>query len=160
LYPAPVAADSSDNGEWLELFNRVADTLDVSGCQLLRDAGSGAGMQYALPAGTLIAPGRGLVVGRAAVSFAGVRMTTSPLTLTNTAARLEFSCGGLKLDSVSYATSGSESAARMAAGKVTALKPSRIASRHVADAWCLGSMRPEAGEASATPGGLFGSCGE
>jgi hypothetical protein len=160
LYPAPAAIDSSDNGEWLELFNRHSDTLDVSGCQLARDAGSGTGMQYALPAGTVIAPGRGLVVGRSAVSFAGVRMTASPLTLTNTAARLEFSCAGVKLDSVSYATSGSETAARLAAGKVTALKPSRIASRHAADAWCLASMRPDAGETAATPGGLFGSCGE
>lgn len=167
LYAAPTAMDSSDNGEWLEIFNRVSDTLDVSGCQLTRDAGTGTGMQFTLPAGASIPPGRGLIVGRSAVVIpagaAGVRMLTSPLTLTNTSARLEFSCGAgaVKLDSVAYSTSASDAgAARMAAGKVTALKPSRIASRHAADAWCLASTRPEAGETAATPGILFGSCGE
>jgi hypothetical protein len=163
LYPAPSPADSSDNGEWLELFNRVSDTLDVSGCQLLRDAGTGTGMQFTLPAGTVIPPGRGLVVGRSAVSFAGVRMLTSPLTLTNTAARLEFSCGAgaVKLDSVSYTTSASDPlAARMAAGKVSSLKPSRLHLRNASDSWCLASPRPEPGEIAATPGVLSGSCGE
>jgi len=166
LYPVPAAEDSGDTGEWLELFNRMSDTLDVSGCQIVRDAGTSTGMLTVLPAGTMIAPGRGLVVGRSAVSFADVKMLLSPLTLTNTSARLEFNCGlaasGVqKLDTMTYNTSASDAvSARIAPGKVTSLKASRLAARRGSDAWCLSSLKPGAGEAAATPGTLFGSCGE
>jgi hypothetical protein len=165
LYPVPAAEDSSDNGEWIELFNRVSDSLDLSGCQLLRDAGSGTGMVFALPGGSVVPPGRGLVVGRSAVAFADVRMLTAPLTLTNTSARLELSCPGgagtQKLDTLTYNTSSSDAvSARIATGKVTALKPSRLSARRGADAWCQVASRAVAGETAATPGTIAGSCGE
>jgi hypothetical protein len=162
LYPVPAAEEGGDNGEWLELFNRAADTLDVSGCQILRDAGTGSGMNFALPAGTLIPPGRGLVVGRSAVTFAHVTQA-SALTLTNTSARLEFACqaSAVKIDTARYSTSTTDpAAARIASAKVAALKPSRLASRHAADAWCQAAVNPAAGEFTATPGGLDGGCGE
>ncbi|MCD6023175.1 MAG: Lamin Tail Domain [Fibrobacteria bacterium] len=166
LYPIPAAEDSGDTGEWLELFNRMSDTLDVSGCQILRDAGTSTGMVTVLPAGTVVAPARGLVVGRSAVAFADVRMLLSPLTLTNTSARLEFNCpaagsGALRLDTLTYTTSASDAvSARIATGKVTSLKPSHLAARRAAEAWCQVPPRSATGEAGATPGTLFGSCGE
>jgi hypothetical protein len=162
---APAVEDGGDNGEWLELFNRAADTLDVGGCQIVRDAGTGTGMHFALPAGTVIAPGGALVVGRSAVTFAHVTQATA-LTLTNTAARLEFSCNGgamgtVRVDTLRYATSASDSlAARLVAGKVTSLKPSRLGTRHAADAWCQTTPLRGAEDPGATPGALVGSCGE
>jgi hypothetical protein len=164
LYPIPAAEDGGDAaGEWIEVFNRVADSLDVSGCRITRDAGSSSAMILNLPAGTVIPPGRGLVAGRSAVTFADVPIGSSALSLTNTSARLEFSCnaGVLTLDTLRYSNSASDSlAALIASGKVTALRPSRIASRHDATAWCLASPRPVPGEPLATPGVLDGSCGE
>lgn len=166
LYPVPAPEDSGDAGEWVELFNRMSDTLDVSGCQILRDAGTSTGMVTVLPSGTVVAPARGLVVGRSAVPFAEVRMLLSPLTLTNTSARLEFNCpaagsGTLRLDTLTYTTSTSDAvSARIATGKVTSLKPSRLAARRTAEAWCQVPPRSVAGETAATPGTMFGSCGE
>ena len=170
LYPIPSAEDSSDNGEWLEVFNRMSDTLDLSSCQIFRDAGTSTGMFTVLPQGTLVAPGRGLVVGRSAVAFADVRMTVSPLTLTNTAARLEPNCpnsgagggqGTFKLDTLTYNISTSDAvSARIVTGKVTSLMPSRLATRRSADAWCQVPSRSSTGEPVGTPGTMFGSCGE
>jgi hypothetical protein len=165
IYAIPTAEEGSDNGEWLELFNRITDTLDLSGCQLIRDAGTGTGMSFTLPSNTLIAPGRGLIVGRSAVSFAHV-VQASALTLTNTSARLEFACtpvGGAtaRIDTMRYSTSLSDTvAARIIAAKVTTLKPSRLASRHKSDAWCLSSVSPSSADYGMTPGGIIGSCGE
>jgi hypothetical protein len=167
LYPIPAAEDSGDAGEWLELFNRMSDTLDISGCQILRDAGSSTGMVTVLPPGSAVAPARGFVVGRSAVAFADVRMLLSPLTLTNTSARLELNCPSagspaLKLDTLTYATSTSDAvSARIATGKVTSLRPSRLSARRAAEAWCQVAPRNGAsGETAATPGTMFGSCGE
>jgi hypothetical protein len=168
LYPVPSAEDGGDSGEWLELFNRVTDTLDVSGCQLIRDAGTGTGMNFTLPVNTLIPPGRGLVVGRSGVSFAQVSQA-SALTLTNTSARLEFACaqgpsGALRLDTLRYTTTLSDTlAARISNGKVTSLRPSRLHLRGKSDSWCL--TAPTAaiavfGESVATPGSIVGGCGE
>lgn len=168
LYPVPATEEGGDNGEWLELFNRAADTLDLAGCALTRDAGTGTGMNFVIPANTTIAPGRGLVFGRSAVAFAQV-MSGSSLTLTNTAARLDLSCpaaagGSFKVDSLKYGTSTTDTLiARIAPAKVSSLKPSRLSSRHKSDAWCLStstSVAPVSGETSATPGTIFGGCGE
>ncbi len=165
VYPIPTAEEGGDNGEWVELFNRVSDTLDVSGCQILRDAGTGSGMAFVMPANTVIAPGRGLVVGRSAVTFANVTQTTA-LTLTNTSARLELSCtysgsGTVRLDTLRYNTSTSDTvSARIATAKVASLKPSRLSKRTGADAWCLASANPASGEFATTPGGIAGGCGE
>lgn len=165
VYPIPTTEEGGDNGEWVELFNRVADTLDVSGCQILRDAGTGSGMNFALPANTLIAPGRGLVVGRSAVAFANVTQA-SALTLTNTSARLELACtysgaGTVRLDTLRYNTGTSDTVSvRIATAKAASLKPSRLARRTGADAWCLAAAAPAAGEFATTPGGIAGGCGE
>jgi hypothetical protein len=165
VYPIPSTEEGGDNGEWVELFNRVGDTLDVSGCQILRDAGTGSGMNFALPANTVIAPGRGLVVGRSAVAFASVTQSTS-LTLTNTSARLEFLCtsaaaGTVRLDTLRYNTSASDTvSARIATAKAASLKPSRLSRRTGADAWCLAAGNPASGEFATTPGGIAGGCGE
>jgi hypothetical protein len=165
LYPVPTTEEGGDNGEWVELFNRVADTLDVSGCQILRDAGTSSGMNVVLPAGTMIAPGRALVVGRSAVAFAQVTQA-SALTLTNTSARLEFTCaavatGGARIDTVRYSSSASDTvSARIASAKIATLKPSRLAGSHAADAWCQSVLNPAGAEFAATPGGIEGGCGE
>jgi hypothetical protein len=162
-YPIPTAEEGGDNGEWLELFNRSADTLDVSGCQVLRDAGTSATMVAAIPAGTTVAPGRTLVMGKSAAPSVQVVVGGSALSLTNTSARLAFSCasGTVLVDTLRYSTSTTDTlAARIQTGKVASLKPSRIASRHAADAWCLSATAPAAGEFAATPGGLDGGCGE
>jgi len=168
LYPIPAIEEGADSGEWLELFNRASDTLDLAGCALTRDAGTSSGMNFAVPAGTTIAPGRGLVFGRSAVPFAAV-MTGSSLTLTNTAARLELSCpaatgGSFKVDSLRYGTSTTDTLiARIATAKVSTLKPSRLGTRHKADAWCLSApvgAAPAASESAATPATIFGGCGE
>jgi hypothetical protein len=165
VYPIPTTEEGGDNGEWVELFNRAGDTLDVSGCQILRDAGSSAGMNFVLPVNTVIAPGRGLVVGRSAVGFANVTQTTS-LTLTNTSARLEFLCtsagsGTVRLDTLRYNTSTSDTvSARIATAKAASLKPSRLSKRTGADAWCLAAATPVSGEFATTPGGITGGCGE
>jgi hypothetical protein len=163
LYPIPTTDEGGDNGEWLELFNRAADTLDLTGCSVIRDAGSSANMNFAQPSGTVVAPGRGLVLGKSAVTFAHVVIGASALSLTNTSARLEFSCasGSARIDTVRYSTSASDSlSARIVSAKVAALKPSRIATRAGTFAWCLAATNPTAGEFVATPGGLDGGCGE
>ncbi len=164
VHPEPGTDEGGENGEWLELFNRVGDTLDVSGCLVSRDAGSGAGMKFALPSNTVIPPGRGLVVGRtASVTFAHV-VTGSALNLVNTGARLEFSCGDVRLDTLRYANTGTDSlAVRTSAGKVATLRASALGSRHRAAAWCqsfpAGTGLP-AGNPRATPGVIQGSCEE
>lgn len=162
LYPVPAEEDGDDAaGEWLELFNRVADSLDVSGCRVTRDAATSSAMILTLPDGTVIPPGRGLVAGRSGVDFADVPIGSSALSLTNSNARLELSCeaGEVLLDTLHYSTAASDSlAARIEEGSVSALRPSRIAARHDAGAWCLVSPSPAAG--AATPGVLDGSCGE
>lgn len=163
VHPEPGPDEGGENGEWVEVFNRVTDTLDVSGCQVLRDAGTGTGMKATLPAGTLIAPGRGLVMGRSAsVSFAHVVVTG--LTLTNSAARLEFNCASTRIDTLRYGTSASDTTiARFQPGKVASLKPSRLATRHRSDAWCLAvspSVSALTSEHVATPGDIIGGCGE
>jgi hypothetical protein len=168
VHPEPAADEGGENGEWLELFNRATDTLDVAGCQVIRDAGTSSGMKFTLPAGAAIAPGRGLVLARtAAVPFAQV-VTGAALNLVNSASRLELSCAAVKVDTLRYTTSSSDTlAARFAPGKPASLKPSRLATRHKADAWCL-SVPAQAstagagtgGEPAATPGTIFGGCGE
>jgi hypothetical protein len=163
LYPIPTTEEGGDNGEWLELFNRVSDTLDVSGCQVVRDAGTSANMNFAMPSGTVIPPGRGLVMGKSGVAFAQVTIGASALSLTNTSARLELNCaaGAARIDTVRYSTSTTDPlASRIATAKVAALKPSRLATRSAADAWCLAAMNPAVGEFAATPGGMDGACGE
>jgi hypothetical protein len=120
-------------------------------------------MNFTLPAGMVVAPGRGLVLGKSAVTFAHVVVGASSLSLTNTSARLEFSCaaGAVRIDTVRYSTSTTDSlAARIASAKVATLKPSRTASRAGADAWCLAAVNPSAGEFAATPGSMGGGCGE
>ncbi|HEX2612940.1 MAG TPA: lamin tail domain-containing protein [Fibrobacteria bacterium] len=162
-YPIPTAEEGGDNGEWLELFNRSADTLDVSGCQVLRDAGTSASMVAAVPSGTTIAPGRTLVMGKAGASFAQVVIGASALSLTNTSARLAFSCasGATLVDTLRYSTSTTDTvAARIQTGKVASLRPSRVASRNSMDAWCLSATVPASGEFAATPGAFEGGCGE
>lgn len=164
VHPEPGSDDGGENGEWVELFNRVTDTLDVSGCMVLRDAGTGTGMKATLPSGTVIAPGRGLVLGRSAsVTFAHV-VTGAALNLINSGARLEFSCATTRIDTLRYGTSATDTTiARFTPGKVASLKPSRLATRHKADAWCLAvspSLPSLTGEPVATPGGIIGGCGE
>jgi hypothetical protein len=163
VYPIPSTEEGGDNGEWLELFNRTGDTLDVAGCQVVRDAGTSASMLAALPTGTTIAPGRTLVMGKSAATFAQVAIGASALSLTNTSARLAFSCaaGAGTLDTMRYNTSTTDSlSARVQTAKAATLKPSRILTRQGADAWCLSAINPVAGEYAATPGGLSGGCGE
>jgi hypothetical protein len=163
VYPIPSAEEGGDNGEWLELFNRSADTLDAAGCQVVRDAGTSATMLATLPTGTVIAPGRALVVGKSAAPKVQVVIGASALSLTNTSARLAFSCGSgvVLLDTLRYSTSTTDTlAARIQTSKATSLKPSRILARHASDAWCLAAPIPAAGEFAATPGGLDGGCGE
>lgn len=164
VHPEPSADEGGENGEWIEVFNRVADTLDVSGCQITRDAGTGTGMKFVLPAQTLIPPGRGLVVARsAAVPFAHV-VSGSALNLVNTSARMEFSCAEVRLDTLRYANSGIDSlVVRTAAGKVATLRPSGLAGRHRAAAWCQSlpsATGGSGGSVTATPGVIHGGCGE
>ena len=168
LYPVPTSDEGGDGAEWLELFNRAADTLDLSACGVTRDAGTSSSMVFAFPEGTTVPPGRGLVLGKADASFAHVTIGSSALSLTNSSARLELACdeGALSLDTLRYSTSASDSAAvRIAAASVSALRPSRILSRHAGDGWCLaarvGAAAPGASEeGAATPGELAGGCGE
>ena len=164
FYPVPTAEDGGDaTGEWLELFNRAADTLELGGCQIVRDAGTSPGMLFNMPSETMLAPGRALVLGRSGVEFANVSIGSSALSLTNSSARLELRCaaGTVLLDSLRYSTSASDSvAARIVAGKVTTLLPSRLSTRHASDAWCLASPHGTTGEFPATPGRIAGGCGE
>jgi hypothetical protein len=169
FYAAPATDEGGDNAEWIEVFNRMGDTLDLAGCQITRDAGTSTGMNFAFPAGASVAPGRGFVLGRSAVAFAHLTQA-SALNLVNSASRLELSCpaatgGVVRVDTLRYTTSTTDTlAARMSSGKVTTLRPSRLASRHKADAWCLSTGKagaaPAAGETAATPGGIAGGCGE
>lgn len=163
LYPVPAAEDGGDAGEWLEVFNRSADTLELAGCQVVRDAGTSPTMVFNFPSSAIVAPGSALVLGRSAVSFADVAIGSSALTLTNSGARLELRCGAgsVQLDTLRYSSSATDpEAARIAAGKVTTLRPSRLSARQAADAWCLTTPRPVAGELPATPGRIAGGCGE
>lgn len=164
VHPEPGADEGGENGEWLELFNRVSDTLDVSGCLVSRDAGTSTGMKFTLPANTVIPPGRGLVLARSAsVTFAHAVMG-SALNLVNTAARLEFSCGEVRLDTLRYANSGTDSlVVKTGPGKVSTLRPSALAHRHRAASWCASQpvgAAAAAGSPPATPGGVQGGCGE
>jgi hypothetical protein len=88
----------------------------------------------------------------------------SALNLVNSAARLELACGAVRVDTLRYTTSASDSfAVRFASGKVSSLKPSRLATRHKVEAWCLSAStaaKATAGEPVATPGTIFGGCGE
>ncbi len=163
LYPAPTAEEGGDAAEWIELFNRSADTLDLAGCQVVRDAGTSPSMVATLPAGAVVAPGRTVVMGKSAVGFAQVTIGASALGLTNNAARLALSCasGAVLVDTLRYSTTASDSlSVRIQSGKVSSLRPSKVAARHAADAWCLSAMSPAAGEFAATPGRLDDGCGE
>ncbi len=163
IYPIPSAEEGGDAAEWLELFNRSADTLDLTGCQVVRDAGTSATMLAALPSGTVVAPGRTLVMGKSAATFAQVVIGSSALSLTNTSARLALVCasGALTTDTLRYSTSATDSlAARIQSAKVSSLRPSQLSTRNAAGAWCLSALSPAAGEFAATPGRLDGGCGE
>src|SRR5690606_10704521 len=164
LHPVPDPGEGGDDAEWLELFNRTRDTLDISGCLLHRDAATSNAMKFTLPANTLIPPGRGLVLGRSAsVTFAEVTLG-SALTLVNTSARLELSCAGTSLDTLHYTTAANDSlAVQVAGGKVSTLRPSALEARHEKAAWCLSVPVGAAvgtGSFAATPGGVHEGCGE
>ncbi len=160
LFPAPAYEDSSSQGEWLELFNRTSDTLDFSGCGVVRDGGGTTSKQFTFVAGTLLPPGHALVAGHKYAPKTDVLLTS--FTLPNSLSRMELSCqsGVLKLDSLTYSMSASDSTViPVRDGKVSELRPAGIIQRADPASWCLVPSHPNPGEGRPTPGTLEDGCG-
>ncbi len=64
--PAPPLSPAATSGQWLELFNRSANAVDLSGWQL------DGGVRFGFPAGTTLAAGGYLVVAATPAAMNGV----------------------------------------------------------------------------------------
>ena len=160
LYPAPAYEDSSSLGEWFELFNRTSDTLDLTGCKVARDGGGSTTKQAILPV-YLLPPGKALVIGRGSMVVADLHF--SSFSLTNALAAMEFSCGdgATKLDSLTYSMSIADSTViPVRDGKVTMLRPDKIAERLLPTSWCMVPAHPMAGQGIPTPGTMENGCAD
>ena len=69
--PAPPLSPAVTSGQWIELFNRSAQALDLTGWRLA------GGIEYDFPAGTTLAAGGYLVVAANPASLPGVGAWTS-----------------------------------------------------------------------------------
>ncbi len=161
LYPAPSSADSGSDGEWLEIFNRTSDTLDLGGCGISRDGGGTSTKQVLFPNGTALPPGRAWVAGHADAPSPSLVLTS--FSLPNSLSRVQLFCAdSLLLDTVTYSLAAADSFAVAAGnGEVTELRPSQIAQRARPSAWCLVPSHPDsAGQGNPTPGSLDDGCPE
>lgn len=146
FYAAPGERDSSSQGEWWELFNRSQDTLQLGGCRVSRDRGSGATRSYAFDSARALGPGRALVFGRAAAT---ADVHYEDFSLVNTSSSLLVLCSGdsLLVDSLRYSSAASDSSALpIRDGLVTTLDAAAIGRREVPAGWCL------SGNGTASPG--------
>ncbi len=145
----------------MELYNRTSDTLDVSNCKVMRDGGGSTSKQAILASGTLVLPGKGLVVGRSAYPYANVRFPT--FSLGSSLSHMDFSCksGALKLDTMTYSTTISDSTAvQTVTGKVSELRPDWVGQRTDPRGWCMVPAHPvSSSEGWPTPGILENGCG-
>ncbi len=161
VYLSPTTQDSSSQGQWIELYNRTSDTLDLSGCKMTRDGGGSTSKQAVLASGTIVAPNRGLVVGRSAYPNADVRFPS--FSLGTGLSHMQFSCksGALNLDTMVYSLSASDSTAvQTAAGKVTELRPDWVGQRTNPVGWCEVPAHPtDPSQGWPTPGTLENGCG-
>ena len=160
VYLSPTSVDSSSQGQWIELYNRTSDTLDLSGCKIMRDGGGSSSKQAILATGTFVAPGKGLVVGRAAYPYADVRFPT--FSLGTGLSHMDFSCksGALKLDTMTYSASVADSlAVQTTSGKISQLRPDWVGQRMDTRGWCQVPAHPtDLSQGWPTPGTLENGC--
>lgn len=160
VFLSPTSVDSSSQGQWIELYNRTSDTLDLSSCKIMRDGGGSTSKQAVLASGVLVAPGKGLVVGRSAYPNATVRFPT--FSLGTGLSHMEFSCksGALKLDTMTYSASVSDSSAvQTVSGKISQLRPDWVGQRTDPRGWCQVPAHPtDVSQGWPTPGTLENGC--
>jgi len=162
VFLSPTSIDSSSQGQWIELYNRTSDTLDISGCKIARDGGGSTSKQAILPSATLVAPGKALVVGRAAYPYANVRF--SSFSFCTGLSHVDFTCksGALKLDTITYSATVSDSlAVQTVSGKISQLRPDWVDRRTDPRGWCSVPSHPAVpSEGHPTPGILENGCPE
>lgn len=158
FYAAPSDKDSASQGEWFELFNRSADTLQLGGCRLSRDRSGGVTRSYPFDSALALLPGRAMVFGRSA---APAEVHYGDFSLVNTSSALLLLCAGdsLRVDSLFYSSSAADSSAvPMREGEVSGLDASALGRRGEIAEWCLtkpGTVPPgEAGAGYASPGSV------
>ncbi len=143
FYPAPSVKDSSSEAEWFALFNRTADTLDLSGCRFGRDRTLGVTHAFSFAADQFLAPGRVMTFGRSAanveVHYADFQMTNSGGSL------LLLGRDGALVDSLRYSTVGADSLTALPSkeGWVTNLDQYALGRRSDPSGWCLTHVSPD-----------------
>ncbi len=102
---ARAISGTTDDGEYVELFNTTATDLDVSGC-LFKDSAA----SFAIPANTTLAAGGYMVLvkGSDPTGNFGIPFNFAwgtGITLSNSGEALTFECASTAIDSVSYPSS-------------------------------------------------------
>lgn len=93
---------SSDNGEWLELYNKTDSDLDLKGCFLLDDGSN----SFQFADSVLIKAGEYLALGKSGDAVANhglpVDFVYSGYTLSNTDDEIVLKCGETEIDRVNF----------------------------------------------------------
>jgi hypothetical protein len=150
VFPAPTTEQGGSEAEWLALWNRSVDSLDFSGCRILRDGGGSSTKTTPVLAFTM-APGQVFFLGKSAAP--GISAPLEGLALTNTGGELVLVCedptntpATVEIDRLRYVDQEGESILAPA-GRAAWLNPVQVSVRDNPESWCRGEplSRPALG---------------
>ncbi len=159
FYPSPTVADGNSQGEWIEIYNRTHDTLQLGNCKISKTKGSNSTTTSTqIESGSLILPGQALVFGKDSVKF---RDLPSTMNLVDTKQSILFVCHlnstPLVIDSIAYTLEYlSTDSIAAETNKVSTLNPYFIGQNAQNANWCL--TQTESNTQQATPKNIYTSC--
>ncbi len=112
------ASPPPDANDFVELFNKSTQSIDVSGLLISYRAGNTTANTFTLPASTVIPAGGYLIIVNGANAYgvaAGVNGSSAGFNLTATSGGVKIELNGVKLDGLAYQTPGSTVSATFAA---------------------------------------------